>query len=212
MAGLVDSFEVVGMASLKSGARRSRQPQSLAVLALAALGLGAACYATTPHVAQVSTASQADANCAVTTDAIRDVFARSGFVQLPRRGQLSMLFGARTGGPYSSFLTTGSGVGVNVERATDGTCHVAIQAVSPDASCPGNEVDSSELMGCQQQGAPSTPVRLSPSFAAPSGRLCAPLPTLTCELTYAPGADNDAAVDELARRVQAELGARGRIN
>jgi hypothetical protein len=33
-----------------------------------------------------------------------------------------------------------------------------------------------------------------------------------CELSYAPGEDNDAAVDELARRVKVALGPSARVN
>jgi hypothetical protein len=33
-----------------------------------------------------------------------------------------------------------------------------------------------------------------------------------CDLSYAPGAENDAAIDELARRLQEALGARARVD
>ena len=48
--------------------------------------------------------------------------------------------------------------------------------------------------------------------AASNEFLCPVVPSIMCELTPAPGADNDAAVDELARRVQAALGPSGRVN
>jgi hypothetical protein len=35
--------------------------------------------------------------------------------------------------------------------------------------------------------------------------------TLACKMSYAPGKENDAAVDELARRVQIALGGEGRV-
>jgi hypothetical protein len=192
------------MASPKLGAR------SLAALALAAAG----CYATTPHVAEVAVPGRADAGCSAATDAVQEVFARSGFVELPPRGHVSMLFGARTRGPYTSFLTTDSGVGVTVHRSEeDGTCHVAIEALSPDASCPGSAAGSSGAINCQRPQDSSAPsyAYYGPS-AASAERLCPPVPVFTCDLTYAPGEQNDAAVDELARRVQAELGSRGRVN
>jgi hypothetical protein len=182
----------------------------LALLALGWLGISVGCYSTTPHRAQVARMVAAS-ECA---DTISDVFARSGFIQLPTPRNLSMLFSARTGGPYSSFLSTGSGIGVTVHHDDDaeGFCHVTIEALSPDAGCAGNETGPSGTLNCQRQGAPSTLALLAYGAAASNQILCPVVPSMTCELTSAPGADNDAAVDELARRVQAALGPSGRIN
>lgn len=177
----------------------------LALLALGWLGMAAGCYSTTPHRAQVARMVAAS-ECA---DTVSDVFARSGFIQLPTPRNLSMLFSARAGGPYSSFLSTGSGVGVTVHHDDDaeGFCHVTIEALSPDAGCAGDKTGPSGTLNCQRQGAPSTP-----AAAASDELLCPVVPALMCELTSAPGADNDAAVDELARRVQAAFGPSGRVN
>ena len=49
---------------------------------------------------------------------------------------------------------------------------------------------------------------LSPQTSSP----CPIVRPVMCELSYAPGADNDAAVDELARRLQAARGPGARIN
>ena len=89
---------------------------TLALLALSSLGMGVGCYSTTPHRVEVARTAAAS-EC---TDAISDVFARSGFIQLPTPRNLSMLFSARVGGPYSSFLSTGSGIGVTVRTDDDG--------------------------------------------------------------------------------------------
>jgi len=178
----------------------------LALLALGWLGISVGCYSTTPHRAQVAQKAAAS-DCA---DAVHDVFARSGFIQLPTPRNLSMLFGARTGGPYSSFLSTGSGVGVTVHHDDDaaGLCHVTLEALSPDAGCPGSDSGPSGTLNCQRQGIPPEP----PGYGGMTQTPCPVVPPIACDLTSAPGAENDAAVDELARRVQAALGPSGRVN
>jgi hypothetical protein len=180
---------------------------TLAPFALAALALGSACYSTTPHRATAGT-QVASGDCAAT---ITDVFARSGFVQLPTPAHLSMFFGARMAGPYSSFLRTGSGVGVTIDPADQaaGSCHVTLEALSPDVGCPGGQAGPSGTLNCQRLDAPGSPTG---GYGVTSGMPCPTVPLLACELSYAPGADNDAAVDELARRVQAALGPNGRVN
>jgi hypothetical protein len=194
------------MASSQFGAR------TLALLALGWLGMGAGCYSTTPYRVQVATRAAAG-EC---VDAVTDVFSRSGFIQLPTPWNLSMLFAARTGGPYSSFLSTGSGIGVTVRHDEngenggngEGMCRVTLEALSPDAGCPGSDSGPSGTLNCQRQGIPPEP----PGYGGMTQSPCPVVPAPICELTSAPGADNDAAVDELARRVQAALGSHGRVN
>jgi len=199
-------WKLMRMASPKFGARR------LALLALGSvlsLALSAGCYSMTPHRAQVA----ANANHHDCADAITDVFERSGFVQLPAPRKLSMLFGARMGGPYSSFLSTGSGVGVTIHNDEGaGLCHVTLEALSPDVGCAGSDTGPSGTLNCQVQGAPGAPARISYTGGVTNQPFCPVVPSTICELTSAPGADNDAAVDELARRLQAALGPSGRVN
>jgi hypothetical protein len=191
------------MAAPKPGVRM------LALVALSALVLDAGCYSLTPHRAEVARMAPASACSDVFNDAVTDVFARSGFIQLPTPRNLSMLFAARTGGPYSSFLSTGAGVGVTVRHDdAAGMCHVTLEALSPDVGCPGSDSGPSGTLNCQRPGAPQTVEAYGVSTQAP----CPVVPLLACELSYAPGADNDAAVDELARRLQAALGSNGRVN
>jgi hypothetical protein len=189
--------------------------RTLAALAMAALGLGGGCYATTPHRAQVAS-STTPSHCA---SVVADVFARSGFVQVARTPQLSMLFTARTAGPYNSFLPTGTGVGVKLTGESEGSgwCRVELEAVSPDADC----VDVHSPFTCAAQGAgtvamdpvtgdtSSVPVPAPRDAYAPACPIVRPL---LCQLSYAPGAENDAAVDELARRVRAALGENASVN
>lgn len=186
----------------------ARTAPKLALLALTSLGLGAACYSTTPHRVEVATQA-APQRC---TDAIADVFSRSGFIQLPTPRHWSMLFGARVGGPYSSFLSTGSGIGVVVDHDGDarGTCHVTLEALSPDVGCPGGDNGPSGTLNCRASGAPADGPW--PYAATTSSPMCPLMPSLMCELTSAPGADNDAAVDELARRLRTALGPSGHVN
>jgi hypothetical protein len=192
------------MASSKFGARL------LPRLAAGWLAL-AGCYATTPHKAEVASQAGSQADCA---KAVAEVFDRSGFIQLPTPAHLSMFFGARTAGPYTSFLRTGAGVGVTVNQAGQGAgmCHVTIEALSPDANCPEGHMPvvcdgpnggiwTNAVVGGSGVGDPRA---VTPG--APSRQACPAVPPLGCEMSYAPGEDNDAAVDELARRVQAALG------
>jgi hypothetical protein len=142
---------------------------------------------------------------------ITDVFARSGFIQLPTPPNMSMFFGARIEGPYNSFLRTGTGVGVTLRRGgeSQSACQVTIEALSPDASCS----DAHVPLACGH-GA-MNPVT-GDMIVAPTGNSSGSPPCpivgapLMCELSYAPGADD--AVDELARRVQDALGPSGRVN
>jgi hypothetical protein len=110
-------------------------------------------------------------------------------------------------------MTTGSAVAVTItdQDGAGGSCRVTIEAVSPDADCPGDVGSSFSAVGCQAQGIaqPMPPPPLSGATPVP---LCPPSPILACKLTYAPGADNDAAVDELARRVQDALGPTATVN
>jgi hypothetical protein len=187
------------MASPKLGARL------VSLLALSWLGLG--CYATTPHRAQVESVATAD-ECSA---AIAEVFARSGFVQLPTPRNWSMFFGPRVGGPYSSFLATGSGIGVNLQtdREHTGACHVTIEALSPDIGCPGSQSGPSGTLNCRRADMPGDG---SHGVGPSSTPMCPVVPTMTCELSSAPGGDNDAAVDELARRVRAMLNPSARVD
>jgi hypothetical protein len=177
----------------------------LTALAAAWLGLASGCYSTTPHRAQVAS-NVATHDC---TAAIGDVFTRSGFIQLPTPPRLSMLYGARTSGPYSPFMTTGAAVAVTIAPNNGGACHVTIEAVSPDADCVPNVGGVTGTTNCRPQGEPAAPPYPNGTFAGPA---CPTVPVQVCELSYAPGADNDAAVDELARRLQAALGPSARVN
>jgi len=178
--------------------------RTLAALAAAALGLAAGCYSATPHHAQVAS-SASPRECSA---AIVDVFARSGFVQVATPPKMSMLFTARVTGPYNSFLSTNTAVGVTFRQGTE-TCDVTIEAVSPDVDCPAPLNGTSGTLNCQRA---DMPLLVTPNAASSATvPLCPIVPQPNCELTYAPGADNDAAVDELARRVQLALGGEGRV-
>jgi hypothetical protein len=176
----------------------------------------AGCYATTPHKAELASQAASQGDCAKT---VAEVFDRSGFIQLPTPANWSMFFAVRTAGPYTSFLRTGAGVGVNVSQAGQGagTCHVTIEALSPDANCP----EGHSPLACDgpNGGIWTNAVVGGPGIgdprAVPAGgprQICPAVPPMGCELSYAPGTDNDAAVDELARRVQAALGPISRVN
>jgi hypothetical protein len=185
------------------------EPRMRALLALTSLGLAVSgsvgCYSTTPHRVQVATRA-APADCA---SAIKDVFARSGFVELPTPARLSMFFTPRTKGPYSSFLATGSGIGVTVRDPKGaGTCDVTLEALSPDVGCPGAASGPSGTLNCQRESAPSEGSKYGASYTP----ACPVVPLVTCDLSSAPGEDNDAAVDELGRRLQAALGPRASVN
>jgi hypothetical protein len=187
------------MASPKLGARL------VSLLALSWLGAG--CYSTTPYRAQVESVA-APKQCMA---AIADVFARSGFIQLPTPQNWSMFFGPRVGGPYSSFLATGSGIGVNVQTdaAHTGACHVTLEALSPDIDCPGSQNGPSGTLNCRRADMPAD----GANGVGPSGTpMCPIVPSMMCELSSARGDDNDAAVDELARRVRAALSPPTRVD
>jgi hypothetical protein len=180
----------------------------LALLAVAGLYLTAGCYSSTPHRAQASTAV-AQANCART---VSTVFANSGFIQVPPPPNVSMLFTPRIGGPYTSFLRTGAGVGVTLNQNAAPSCRVTIEALSPDSSCVfmGPPLLCSARTGpvaMDQVTGEMTPLH-DGSLSIPA----CPATVQLCQLSYAPGEDNDAAVDELARRVQAALGAPVHVN
>lgn len=181
----------------------------LALFALASANLALGCYSTTPHRAQIATKAT-PRDCA---EAISDVFTRSGFIQLPTPPKLTMFFATRTAGPYSSFLSTGSGVGVTLrhEHSNESVCHVTIEALSPDVGCPGSQTGPSGTLNCRRLGEPGSPI-VGISYGASYETPCPVVPGPMCELSYAPGADNDAAVDELARRLQAALGPSARVN
>jgi hypothetical protein len=180
----------------------------LAILATVGLGLASGCYATTPHRAQASS-PVAQGDCART---VSTVFANSGFIQVPPPPKVSMLFTPRIGGLYTPFLRTGAGVGVTLNQSEPTSCHVTIEALSPDSSCT--------LLGapllCNGNTGPVAMDQVTGAMTpVPDGTLslpACPATTLLCELSYAPGPENDAAVDELARRVQAALGAAARLN
>ncbi len=180
-----------------------------ALIAPVSLVLALGCYSTTPHRVQIASKATPK-DCA---NAISDVFTRSGFIQLPTPPKVTMFFAARMGGPYSSFLSTGSGVGVTLhhEQSDESICHVTLEALSPDVGCPGSETGSSGTLSCRRPGAPGRPGGLARNGASDEA-LCPLVPGPLCEMSYAPGEDNDAAVDELARRLQAALGPSGRVN
>jgi hypothetical protein len=174
------------------------------------VALAVGCYSTTPHRAQL--ASQATPkDCSA---AIGAFFSNVGFVQLPAPPRLSMLFTARVSGPYTSFLRTGSGVGVTVNEGGESeTCHITLEALSPDANC--GDLRTSPTCAGPPGAVFLDPIASTASPPAWHGNSAPPCPIVapvTCELSYAPGEDNDAAVDDLARRLQAALGPGTRVN
>src|SRR5450432_1435981 len=190
------------MASSKLG------PRMQTLLALTSLGLAVSgsmgCYSTTPHRVQV-------ARQAVPVDcdnAIKDVFARSGFIQLPTPPRLSMFFTPRMEGPYTSFLRSGSGVGVTRATSDAGICDVTLEVLAPDAGCAGTPSGVSGTLNCRRADAPAE----SASYGSSPMPVCPLIPLVSCEMSSAPGEDNDAAVDELGRRLQAALGPSGQVN
>jgi hypothetical protein len=180
-----------------------RRAAALALaLGFAVVGAGAGCYSTTPHRAEIATPATPNV-CEAT---IRNLFAQSSYIQLPSPPHVSMFFAPRMRGPYTSFLEFGTGVGVtiNEQAAAEGTCQVTIEALSPDAGC-GNNYDSPSMVSCQNDRAHPFGGPMVGPYIQPTTPPCPVTPPLACELSYAPGAENDAAVDELARRLQAAL-------
>jgi hypothetical protein len=169
---------------------RARRRAAVAVL-VCAVTTGA-CYSTTPHRAEVASAADAQ-TCA---RAVGDVFAQSGFVDLPAPAPYSMLFGARWSGEYNSYLANDTAVGVVfAENASSpGSCRVILEAVSSDPSCES----------------PSSPTLWRSPLWDPAGPSFPGVRTY-CKLSYAPGEHNDAAVDELARRLRVALGAQASV-
>jgi hypothetical protein len=160
--------------------------------------LSAGCYETTPHRVEVA-GRVPSSDCAA---AVRGVFAGAGFVQLPSPPRTWMLFAPRMSGTYSSLLESGSGVGVTFagsEGAPD-DCHVMLEALSSDASCAPMQTNMAGPATCGG--------RLDRTPMMP----CPVASQLTCELTSAPGPDNDKAVDDLARRLRAALGPKSSVN
>jgi hypothetical protein len=87
----------------------------------------------------------------------------------------------------------GFGVGVVVHEgfAEGGGCRVVLEALSTEASCP--EVESTECSSMRS------------AWEAPTLRSCQSDVT-TCQMSSAPGAENDAFVDDLARQLRETLG------
>jgi hypothetical protein len=188
------------MSAPKGGARR------LVGLALSSIALAAGCYSTAPHRAQFVTQATPRACSA----AIDSFFAGSGFIQLPTPPHLSMLFTARVSGPYTSFLRTGSGVGVTVNEggASSETCNVTLEALSPDVNCADVHAPLSCVGpsgGVSMDAVTGSNVSLPPGGNQSPRMTCPTVAPVMCELSYAPGADNDAAVDDLARRLHTAL-------
>jgi hypothetical protein len=185
--------------------------RGLVGLALASVALAGGCYSTTPHRAQFATQATPKACSA----AIGDFFANVGFVQLPTPPRLSMLFTARVSGPYTSFLRTGTGIGVTVNEGGPAieTCSITLEALSPDISC--TDLNTSPTCVGPPGAVSRDPISGTTSPTELRGNSVSPCPIVapvTCELSYAPGDDNDAAVDALARRLQAALGPGTRVN
>jgi hypothetical protein len=185
------------------------------LVALTSVGLALGCYSTTPHRVQVANATQTEPReC---TRAITDVFSRAGFVQLPTPPHMSMFFAVRVSGPYTSFMRMGGGVGVTIAPTASvaGTCQVTLEALSPDVGCS----DAFQPASCLDSSGQATMNSVTGQvFPGPGGHdivgglgPCPSVPSM-CMLSSAPGSDNDAAVDELARRLQAALGPRGVVN
>ncbi|HEX4404263.1 MAG TPA: hypothetical protein VH560_05510 [Polyangia bacterium] len=182
----------------------------VSLLALSSLGVG--CYSTTPHRAQVASAA-APKECSA---AIVDVFTRSGFIQLPTPLNLSMLFGPRIAGQYTSFMRTGAGVGVTIAPlAPGGECHVTLEALSPDVTCPaafGNLSCDGTSGSVAMNAVNGDTYPMAASRMGTSSGPCPMSAPLMCDLSYAPGEDNDAAVDELARRLRVALSPAARLD
>jgi hypothetical protein len=185
------------------GARFGRRAAGAALALVVTVG---GCYSTTPHRAEVWTPAAAN----VCTATISDVFQQAGFIQLPTPPRVSMFFAPRTAGPYHSFLNSGAGVGVTFSsgEVADGACHLTLEALSPDVGCAAREIDPYGAWDCH-----TTNTDGSTQFTNSSG-VTAPCPVVasnSCTLSYAPGTDNDSAIDELARRLRVALGAHASV-
>jgi hypothetical protein len=160
--------------------------------------VSAGCYETTPHRVEVA-ARVASPDCAAT---VRGVFAGAGFVQLPSPPRTWMLFAPSGAGPSSSLRTSGAGVGVTFSgsEGQSDDCHVTLEALSSDASCPKSQSVGGGPVMC---GGPV--LRMAPAQ-------CLVAPEMMCQLTSAPSPDNNAAVDDLARRLRVALGPKSRVD
>jgi hypothetical protein len=157
--------------------------------AIAALALLAGCYATTPHRPEVKAPAPKSACLA----AVDDVFTRAAFVPMQTPAGYTAFFAPRMGSSQLQRRRAGLGVGVVVEAgvAVGGGCRVVLEALSNEGACP--EVESLE---CSSMRSPFESVTL---------RSCQSDVT-TCPMSTAPGAHNDAMVDDLARRLRETLG------
>lgn len=178
------------------------------MLATAAVGLGAGCYATTPHRGEA--ASNAGArSCA---EAVIEVFSDSGFAALAAPPDLSMLYEPRASGSRGASMSAGAAVAVKIgaPAGAAGSCHVTLEAVSPDVDCPAPQSSMFSEPRCQARNVsqPAPPIA-SGEYLVPE---CPARPVVACKLSYAPGAQNDAVVDELARRLQSALGPTGSVD
>jgi hypothetical protein len=140
---------------------------------------------------------------------VGDVFTRAGWVLLPPPPGLTYLFAPRTTGPFFAKLRTGSAISVTLTQegdADDSVCRVVVEAVAPDPSCPEDEP-----IECLN---PNLPMASAPPPASDSTNYsmqCRPWPPM-CPFTAAPTPQNDAMVDELARRIRTALGETGHVN
>jgi hypothetical protein len=168
---------------------RARRRAAVAVL-VCAVTTGA-CYSTTPHRAEIASPAPSH-DC---LSAVANVFEDAGYVRRSPPPGLSFFYGP----PFVSSRVSESGIGVTVpqDELEQGRCHVILEALSPDASCsPAAEASLTAGTG---------------AWAVPP-RLVSPPPPRACNLSYAPGAENDAAVDDLARRLRIALGATAQVD
>ena len=195
-------MKLAGSVPVRSPSVARSAAMAVALSVALSVSLSAGCYETTPHRVEVA-ARVAAPDCTAT---IAGVFAGAGFVQLPSPTRMSMFFAPRGVGASRSGLGSIAGVSVTIAdaAAVGGECRVTLEALSPDPSCPG---------GALSVGGRSALCDAS-SGAGVSSALprCGSMPPMTCELTSAPGPDNDAAVDDLARRLRAALGPRSRVD
>jgi hypothetical protein len=177
--------------------------RTVVALALASLGVTSGCYSSTPHRVQIVSGATPNECWSV----VGAVFTDAGFSRkMPTPPNLSMLFGARTSNPDGFGVRTSSAVGVMIrDGAPSGpSCKVTLEMISPDVDCTASVNLGAGVATCQPPSSaqPSPPLS-SGQYLVP---VCPPTPVHNCKLSYAPGAENDAAADELARRVQVALG------